>query len=166
LVLLLPTCAAAPFTLRRAFVPHAHSTAIRGHAGVHPLSQPGSADLSAWVDFSAMRVAAEQAFDLERGGGAGGDGGGGGAGSGGGGGAAAGDGEAGSSSNGGGGGSSSSSSRRPRVEVHGPVSQAALLHSLGIQARLQALAEVCACSWGVGSGRMRACIGGLLDVPR
>jgi hypothetical protein len=36
-------------------------TAIRAHQGVSPLSQPGSADLSAWVDFSALRLAAEQA---------------------------------------------------------------------------------------------------------
>jgi NADH dehydrogenase [ubiquinone] 1 alpha subcomplex assembly factor 7 len=27
---------------------------------VHPLSQPGTADLSAWVDFSALRQAAQE----------------------------------------------------------------------------------------------------------
>jgi NADH dehydrogenase [ubiquinone] 1 alpha subcomplex assembly factor 7 len=36
-------------------------TAIRNHEGVNPLSQPGTADVSAWVDFAAMRVAAEEA---------------------------------------------------------------------------------------------------------
>lgn len=34
---------------------------IRGHAGSHPLSMPGRVDLSAWVDFSAMRLAAQGA---------------------------------------------------------------------------------------------------------
>jgi SAM-dependent MidA family methyltransferase len=33
--------------------------AIRQHEGAHVLSQPGSADLSAWVDFGALRLAAE-----------------------------------------------------------------------------------------------------------
>ncbi len=35
--------------------------AIRGHAGGHPLASPGAADLSAWVDFGALRLAAEAA---------------------------------------------------------------------------------------------------------
>ncbi|KAI8474878.1 MAG: S-adenosyl-L-methionine-dependent methyltransferase [Monoraphidium minutum] len=68
--------------------------AIRGHEGVPALSRPGSADLSAWVDFGALRAAAE--------------------------------------------GSGAA------VEVHGPVSQAHLLLSLGIQARAQALAGAAA----------------------
>ncbi|KIZ04731.1 Protein midA [Monoraphidium neglectum] len=66
--------------------------AIRQHKGVHALSRPGTADLSAWVDFGALRLAAE--------------------------------------------GSGAA------VEVHGPVSQAQLLLSLGIQARAQTLADV------------------------
>jgi hypothetical protein len=33
--------------------------AIRQHKGVHALSRPGTADLSAWVDFGALRLAAE-----------------------------------------------------------------------------------------------------------
>ena len=44
----------------RAAPPYADSlVAIRGHKGVHPLSSPGAADLSAWVDFGALRAAAE-----------------------------------------------------------------------------------------------------------
>jgi NADH dehydrogenase [ubiquinone] 1 alpha subcomplex assembly factor 7 len=88
---------------------------IRNHKGVHPLSQPGTADLSAWVDFSAVRLAAEQAFDIQP--------------------AAATD----SSSSG---GSGRGGGVGEGVEVFGPVTQEHLLHSLGIQARLQSLAEV------------------------
>jgi NADH dehydrogenase [ubiquinone] 1 alpha subcomplex assembly factor 7 len=44
----------------RAGPPYSDSlVAIRAHKGAHPLSQPGTADLSAWVDFGALRVAAE-----------------------------------------------------------------------------------------------------------
>jgi hypothetical protein len=46
--------------------------AIRQHQGVHALSQPGSADLSAWVDFGALRLAAEASGAAVRGGGWGG----------------------------------------------------------------------------------------------
>jgi hypothetical protein len=104
---------------------------IRNHQGVHPLSQPGTADLSAWVDFSAMRMAAEQAFDIQpqtaaaaaaTGGAA--------------------SGEAVSSSADVAGSSSSSGGG---VDVFGPVTQEHLLHALGIQARLQSLAEVGGC---------------------
>ncbi len=81
-------------------------TAIRNHKGVHVLSQPGTADLSAWVDYSALRQAAV---------------------------------ESGAS-----------------VKVHGPVPQGQLLLALGIQARLQALAEVgvvmCLSLWLVSLG--------------
>ncbi|KAF8068163.1 midA [Scenedesmus sp. PABB004] len=100
--------------------PYANSlTAIRAHGGVHPLSQPGSADLSAWVDFSAMRMAAEEAAEVEA--------------------AAA------QAEGGGGGGSAAGAAGAPPVapgvDVHGPVCQADLLHRLGIQARLQQLAQ-------------------------
>lgn len=111
------------------------SAGIRNHQGVHPLSEPGTADLSAWVDFSAMRMAAEQAFDIQPASSnssappsahatsaAGAMG--------------AGAAETSSSAGGRDGGSAAG------VEVFGPVTQAHLLHSLGIQARLQSLAEV------------------------
>lgn len=79
----------------RGGAPYADSLmAIRAHGGAHPLSSPGAADLSAWVDFGALRLAAE---------GAGAEG----------------------------------------VTVHGPVPQARLLLSLGIQARAAALAGAC-----------------------
>jgi len=35
--------------------------AIRRHGGAHPLSRPGRQDLTAWVDFNALRTAAEGA---------------------------------------------------------------------------------------------------------
>jgi SAM-dependent MidA family methyltransferase len=87
------------------------------HTGVHPLSQPGTADLSAWVDFSSMRMAAEQAAAAEQAT------------------AAAAAAAAGS-------GSSEAAEAAAGVDVHGPVPQADLLHSLGIQHRLEALAQV------------------------
>jgi hypothetical protein len=108
---------------------------IRNHRGVHPLSQPGTADLSAWVDFSAMRMAAEQAFDIQPGT------------------QSSAVGSSDSSSSGSSSGSSGGSSSGG-VDVFGPVTQAHLLHSLGIQARLQALAEVgCILKCGRGGGR-------------
>jgi hypothetical protein len=89
--------------------------------GVHPLSQPGTADLSAWVDFSAMRMAAEQAAEAEQAT------------------AAAAAGRRGAAA--------APVAEQPAaaaaaVDVHGPVAQADLLHSLGIQHRLEALAQV------------------------
>lgn len=65
--------------------------ALRKHRAQHLLESPGTADVSAWVDFSALRQAAEES------------------------GAA--------------------------VKVHGPQSQAQLLLSLGIEARLQQLEQ-------------------------
>lgn len=44
----------------RASPPYSDSlVAIRQHRGAHALSRPGTADLSAWVDFGALRLAAE-----------------------------------------------------------------------------------------------------------
>lgn len=83
---------------------------------MHPLSQPGTADLSAWVDFSAMRMAAEEAAAAEQATAAA---------------AAAGNRAA-----------EAATAAPPGVDVHGPVPQAELLHSLGIQHRLEALAQV------------------------
>ncbi|KAF6264206.1 S-adenosyl-L-methionine-dependent methyltransferase [Scenedesmus sp. NREL 46B-D3] len=95
-------------------------TAIRAHAGVHPLSQPGTADLSAWVDFSAMRMAAEQAAEAEQASAA----------------AAAGNSGSASAAK-----AASAAAGAAGVDVHGPVPQADLLHSLGIQHRLEALSQ-------------------------
>jgi len=65
--------------------------AIKDHKFVGLLNSPGDADLSAWVDFGALKTSVE--------------------------------------------------SSGAAVKVHGPVSQANLLHSLGIQARLQQLVD-------------------------
>ena len=118
-------------------------TAIRKHEGVHPLSQPGTADVSAWVDFAAMRVAAEEATSAtatatattsssssgrdgadEK---ASAEGTGSGRGT-----------EEGRSKHGGSRGSGGGSC----VDVYGPVSQGHLLLSLGIQTRVEMLAQV------------------------
>jgi SAM-dependent MidA family methyltransferase len=90
--------------------------------GVHPLSQPGTADLSAWVDFSAMRMAAEQAAEAEQATAAA---------------AAAGRRGAAAAPV-----AEQAAAAAAAVDVHGPVAQADLLHSLGIQHRLEALAQV------------------------
>ena len=125
---------------RMSFLPSTAPAGIRNHKGVHPLSQPGTADLSAWVDFSAMRMAAEQAFDIQPAAAGGIDSGAAGADSSGFSSTAVAGSSAGSSSSEAGGGGSGSSGSG--VDVYGPVSQEQLLHSLGIQARLQSLAEV------------------------
>jgi len=65
--------------------------AIKDHKFVGLFNSPGDADLSAWVDFGALKIAAE--------------------------------------------------SSGAAVKVHGPISQSHLLHSLGIQARLQQLVD-------------------------
>jgi NADH dehydrogenase [ubiquinone] 1 alpha subcomplex assembly factor 7 len=66
--------------------------AIKDHKFVGLFNSPGDADLSAWVDFGALRTAVESTSGVN-------------------------------------------------AKVHGPISQANLLHSLGIQARLQQLVD-------------------------
>eukprot|EP00879_Flechtneria_rotunda_P019374 GHRR01020349.1.p1 GENE.GHRR01020349.1~~GHRR01020349.1.p1 ORF type:complete len:241 (+),score=78.13 GHRR01020349.1:408-1130(+) len=95
-------------------------TAIRGHEGVHPLSQPGTADISAWVDFSAMRMAAEEALEVQQ---------------------ASQVADSRSAAASGTASAVGAAAAGYGVDVYGPVDQADLLHRLGIQARLQALAQ-------------------------
>jgi NADH dehydrogenase [ubiquinone] 1 alpha subcomplex assembly factor 7 len=94
--------------------PVAHSLqAIRQHAFVDLLDRVGSADLSAYVDFGALRLAAQ--------------------------GAAATDADA--DADGGAGADARAPPAPARVRSYGPVTQRALLGALGIEARLRALLE-------------------------